>query len=229
MIYFGLDLMRKMVQQFHGSLLPGGWLVVGPAEPNMTCFTSFHAVNAPGVTLYQRPHHAPDPAEDTFKVSPLPPIPAAPPIGDSKTKEPSRRVAPTVPPTLENVRRYADSGAWDQAARCCEDLLEEDNLSARLHFHHALVLEQMNKHAEAESALRRAVYLDRQSVLAHYYLGLFLQSRGDPKQAARSFENVLNLLRCRPGADSFPDADGITAAELKKLAAMHLQILQEKV
>jgi hypothetical protein len=58
---------------------------------------------------------------------------------------------------------------------------------------------------------------------------MFLQSRGDRREAARSFENTLNLLRSRPDADSFADADGITAAELKKLATMHLEILQGQV
>ena len=53
MIYFGPDLMQRIVGQFHGCLVPGGWLLVGPAEPNMTYFRSFHTVVAPGVTLYQ--------------------------------------------------------------------------------------------------------------------------------------------------------------------------------
>jgi chemotaxis protein methyltransferase CheR len=225
MIYFATDLMRRMIQQFHDSLVPGGWLIVGPAEPNMTCFTSFRAVNAPGVTLYQKPHEArdPGPALEASAPAPLPPLPVP--------RSPETTVHRVVRelPTLEDVRHHADSGTWEQAARCCEKLLEKDNLSARVHFYHALVLEQMSKHREAESSLKRAIYLDRQSVLAHYYLGLFLQSRGDPKQAARSFENALELLQARPGTDSFPDADGITAAELKKLASMHVEILRERL
>ena len=55
MIYFGPKLMQKITRRFHDCLAPGSWLLVGPSEPNMTHFTSFQAVNAPGVTLYQRP------------------------------------------------------------------------------------------------------------------------------------------------------------------------------
>jgi chemotaxis protein methyltransferase CheR len=77
--------------------------------------------------------------------------------------------------------------------------------------------------------LGRAIYLDRQSVLAHYYRGLFLQSRGDPRLAARSFGNALEILRTRSDEDAFDDADGITVAELKKLTNMHLDILREKI
>jgi chemotaxis protein methyltransferase CheR len=223
MIYFAPDLIRRMIQQFHDSLVPGGWLVVGPAEPNMTCFTSFRAINAPGVTLYQKPYQAssPAPASEPFTMAPLPPIPATPGPRESTIQE--------LPPTLEDVRRYADEGAWEKASQCCEELLKKDNLQANVHFYRALLLEQMNKHQEAEASLRRAIYLDRRSVLAHYYLGLLLQSRGDPSQAAKSFENALKLLGSRPDADSFPDADGITVAELKKLGAMHIESLQEQV
>ena len=65
MIYFAPNLMRRIVRRFHDCLAPGGWLLVGPSEPNMTHFTSFLAVNAPGVTLYQRPDpSAPDVPDD---------------------------------------------------------------------------------------------------------------------------------------------------------------------
>jgi chemotaxis protein methyltransferase CheR len=92
-----------------------------------------------------------------------------------------------------------------------------------------LIQEQLRKHAKAEQSLRRAIYLDRQSALAHYYLGLFLQSRGDPRQAERSFENVLDLLRPQPDIDIFDDADGVTVAEFKKLATKQLEILRERL
>ena len=134
-----------------------------------------------------------------------------------------------LPYTLIDVRRHADRGAWESAARCCEQLLRTDNLNSATHFHHALVLQQMGRHDEAERSLRRAIYLDRQSVLAHYYLGLFLQSRGDGRHAERSFENALDLLRARGDTEVFADADGITVAELRKLAKMHIEILRERV
>jgi chemotaxis protein methyltransferase CheR len=225
MIYFDSDLMRRMIRQFYDCLVPGGWLVVGPTEPNMTSFASFHTVNAPGVTLYQRPDQPRGPvaAAEVFAMPPLAPVPAVPQVRDLTTE-----AALSAPPTLAKVRHFAHCGAWENAAQCCEELLGEDNLKATVHFYHGLVLEQMSKHVEAESSLRRAIYLDRQSVLAHYYLGLFLQLRGDPRQAARCFENTLNLLQSRHDADSFPDGDGVTASELKKSAAMHLEILRAR-
>ena len=229
MIYFGTDLMRRMIQQFHDSLVPGGWLVVGPAEPNMTCFTSFRTINAPGVTLYQKPDQTPHPAPllEPFTIVLPPPISAPPSSRESTTQGRTADPVQRVPPTPDDVRRYADDGAWEKASQCCEELLRKDNLQPNVHFYRALVLEQMSMHQEAKASLRRAIYLDRRSVLAHYYLGLLLQSGGDQGQAAKSFENALQLLALRPDTESFPDADGITVAELKKLAAMQIESLEE--
>ena len=224
MIYFGPDLMHKMIRQFHECLVEGAWLLVGPTEPNMTSFTSFYAVNAPGVTMYQK---APQLTPVALALDPVIAPALPPPVEVVRTPAPrkSAPLNPIVERTLAEVRLHADGGEWANAVQCCEQLLKRDNLNSLVHFYHALVLEQMGHHAEAEPALRRAIYLDRQSVLPHYYLGLLLQSRGDPRQAARSFENAVELLESLSDADVLADADGITVAEMKKLAKMHLQVL----
>ena len=54
MIYFDQMHTGRVIQRLHDALVPEGWLVVGASEPNMTSFTSFRTVNAPGVTLYQK-------------------------------------------------------------------------------------------------------------------------------------------------------------------------------
>jgi chemotaxis protein methyltransferase CheR len=228
MIYFGPDLMQRMIGRFHDCLVPGAWLLVGPSEPNMTYFSSFRAVNAPGTTLYQKPD-AGLVGQDGVprQIVNRPTCDGA----DATDRPINNRPQDTILPdktTLADVRRRADQGDWESAARLCEQLLKKDNLNSVVHFYHALILGQMRREAEAKKSLRRAIYLDRQFVLAHYYLGLFLQSQGDSRQAARSFENALDLLRSRRNTDVLADADGITVAELTKLAEIHLEILKER-
>jgi chemotaxis protein methyltransferase CheR len=226
MIYFDAERMRKMILQFYDCLAPGGWLLVGPTEPNMTFFSSFRTVNAPGVTLYQRPDHA---------VPALLPA-VSPPLPFVQT--PSARPAPSRPPksntdsgssrTLSEVRRHADRGAWETAATCCEELLKQDRRNSQAYFYYGLILDQMQRGPEAEKSLRQALELDRESVLSRYYLGLFLQSHDEPREAARLFKRVLELLNHRRDADVFPDADGMTAAELKNLVKMHIETLEAR-
>ena len=237
MIYFGPDLTQRMIARFHDCLVPGAWLLVGPAEPNMTYFSSFRTVNAPGVTLYQKPDADSPIATNSVELAGQ--VGIGWPIGYRAASDKANAASGPIDhgpkvdelphsPTLADVRRHADQGAWESAEHQCEQLLKTDNLNSEVHFYHALVLGQMRRPKEAEKSLRRAIYLDRRSVLAHYYLGLFLQSHGDSGQAGRSFENTLDLLRSRRDTDILAHADGITVAELKKLAKTHLEILRER-
>lgn len=224
MIYFAPELMRRTVLHFHECLAPEGWLLVGPSEPNMTHFTSFRVLNAPGVTLYQKPSvTSQNPAEEaaflTRAPDPLPP----PGVLDIQQAASGRSVA-----TLDLLRRYANERNWEDALRCCEELLTVDPLNPLVHFHCALVFEQAGNRSESERSLRRAIYLDRQSALSHYHLGSLLRSRGDLRQARRSFGNALELLNSRSDREILADADGLTVAELKKLVRMQMETLREK-
>jgi chemotaxis protein methyltransferase CheR len=240
MIYFNRDIMRKLIAQFHQSLVEGGWLLVGHAEPNTELFQSFRAVNVPGATLYQKttgsayPHGA-------REVERYPPITledpkaqtgvALPTLLEPPAKHITEPVAISIAPAapaVSEVRLLADQGEWEEAARCSRKLLETDTLNPRAHFYYALVLEQMGLHAEAEQSLRRTIYLDRSFVLAHYYLGLILQTKGERRAAVRAFENVRTLLRSSDARQVFADADDLTAGDLISLAKTHLEVLQRR-
>jgi chemotaxis protein methyltransferase CheR len=239
LIYFGPELVHRLILQFHQCLVPGGWLLVGPAEQNTTSFTLFRTSSSGRLPLYQR---SGVPAQNPVPETSGPPAPPPhtvfkaaerlesldTPIDqlDRRSPEADTRSADAM---LAKVRSHADRGEWRAAAQCCDDLLARDNLNSLGHFYQGLVLEQMQEPTRAEQSLRRAIYLDRQSALAHYYLGLVLQSRGRAGQASRCFENTLRLLDTTSKTHRFPDADGITAGELGGLAGMHLRILQERI
>jgi tetratricopeptide (TPR) repeat protein len=92
-----------------------------------------------------------------------------------------------------------------------------------------LVLEQLGNHADAEGSLRRAIYLDRQSIQAHYHLALLLRSRGDLRPARRSFDNTLGLLEFQRDDEILIDGDGVTVAKLKKLVRSQMEALGEQI
>lgn len=226
-IYFGPDTVRRIVGRFHQNLATGGWLGVGHAEPNVALFRAFRTVNAPGAVLYQKVERAEEGSDGAFgraartppaePSAPLPVTHAAPPL------PPVPVAAPAAAPTLDEVRALADRGAWGGAARACESLLADDGLNTAAHFYRGLVLEHAGRHADAEGALRRAIYLDRGHVLAHCYLALFLQRWGRLPEAARAFRNALQLLRRLPGEAVLAEGDGITAGELAKFIERHAE------
>jgi chemotaxis protein methyltransferase CheR len=220
MIYFSADLIRKLLTQFEQCLVEGGWFLAGHAESNVELFRSFRTVNAPGTTLYQRsgqPNYAPVPA---------PPDRDDPCETVSVVSAPEEQTPPPAPVELSDIRLLADRGECEKALQAVRALLKTQNLNPAAHFYHALVLEQMGLHAETERSLRRAIYLDRDFVLAHYCLGLCLQKKRDTHRAIRSFQNVLTFLSQVDETQHFPYGNGITAADLRELTEMNLEVLQ---
>ena len=119
----------------------------------------------------------------------------------------------------------ADRGEWEAAAALCRRAIEENSLNAAAHFTMGLIQEHQRDVDAAGRSLRRAIYLDRSFVLAHYHLGICLQ-QASPTQAGKSFENTLRLLAGRPEDETLEYGDGITVAELRDLAKMHIELLR---
>jgi len=59
LIYFDTATIRAVIDRLFAALAPGGWLVVGHAEPNAAIFHQFETINAPGTVLYRKPADAP--------------------------------------------------------------------------------------------------------------------------------------------------------------------------
>lgn len=240
-IYFSPENVAELVPCFRETLVDGGWLVMGHAEPNTDLFRSFRTVTQPGAVLYQRVDR-PE-AAIAFR----PPFPAAPcaplPLPLPETRRPrlplqSRPLAPTMTPQfqaqtapqpqpedLNRVRDLADQGRWDEALAVCDGLIAANALDSRAHFYRALVREQQGDAEGCETSLRRAIYLDRHFVLPHYHLGLFLWRRDNLPGALRSFRNVLALLDRLPEDHALDDGDSITVGQLRETVGMHVNLI----
>jgi chemotaxis protein methyltransferase CheR len=244
LIYFDWTVIRQIIGQFHECLVDGAWLAVGHAESNPEVFRDFRTVNVPGATLYQRTgdtaawSHLPVPAHPTpapwqpatvfqqpWSRQPWSP-PALPSVPEPLVPGPAPQVTAPELQGLALVRRLADEGQWQDAARGCDRLLLEDSLNPVVYFYQALVMDQMGRSSDAERALRRALYLDRSFVFAHYHLARLLDKAGNGDAAAQSLNNVLGLLARMPMNEPIAHADGITADELGRLARMHLDLLR---
>lgn len=254
-IYFERETVRRLINQFHDSLVDGGWLLAGHSETDLELFRAFQTINVPGAVVYQR--SAEEGAQgsivdlrpaggegtpDAWQPSLLEPLeqPDGPSLLDSVAEEPPSEVPEAdtgrlsaVVQTghesdLRQIRRLADLGQWWEAIGRCEELLDQDRSEPAVHLYYALILEQMDNMAAAEQALRQAIFLDRNFVLPHYHMGLFLQRKGDLGGARKSFATVERLLADVDEATPLDDEDdGMTAGQLKSLARMHLEVMEQ--
>jgi chemotaxis protein methyltransferase CheR len=125
------------------------------------------------------------------------------------------------------VRSLANTGRASAAARACAGGLDADGMSAELFVLHALLLTELQRHDAAVIAARRALYLDREMVVAHVALGNALVRTGDAAAARRTFANAARLLVAFEPTSIVPASDGAPAAHLAAIVRRQLQRLAE--
>ncbi|HEY4233784.1 MAG TPA: CheR family methyltransferase [Lacipirellulaceae bacterium] len=252
LIYFAPDIVERIISQLADCLVPGGWLAVGHAEHGPHLRGTLETVNCAGATLYRKSGTCT--AQATIRDSAQPfgiarPSVAIPPvshIGFTTMNRAARDGGPHIPslvgpppaapkcksglstpcPEIERVRALADEGAVDAALNLCETLISKESLNPVHHFYQALLLDQVAGHDAALHALCKAIYLDREFVLAHYYSGLIQHKLANVVGASKSFRNVLRLVEGRDPAERLSDAEGMTIADLDELTRMHLETLE---
>ncbi len=58
-IYFDEATTRQVAERFYAALAPGGWLIVGHAEPQASIYHQFEVHNFPSTVIYRKPLDAP--------------------------------------------------------------------------------------------------------------------------------------------------------------------------
>jgi chemotaxis protein methyltransferase CheR len=258
MIYFSPKIAQRIVSQLAECLAPGGWLAVGHAEYGLAGQKSLEVIDCPGATLYRRPETVDRPgapsdgpacaasvARQVFTPNDNDAPPRALQIAARHAAPPRPRhidrgfaprsaapaaspAAPLVAPDIERIRALADGGDIEAALRHCDCLIARFPLDPHGYFYQALLLDQVSGHEAAQAALGKAIYLDRQFVLAHYYLGMTQHKLGDSPGAVRSLRNVLSLLEGRDRSERLPHAEGMSTADLEELTLMHLNTLENR-
>jgi chemotaxis protein methyltransferase CheR len=124
------------------------------------------------------------------------------------------------PPALALfARACANQGRLPEARQWCEHALAVDPLNARLHYLHATILQAQDAVDEAMRALRRALYVDPDFVLAHLSLGTLARRQGQGTAAGKHFETLLALLRTYRPDDLLPESEGLTVGRLREMIA----------
>lgn len=234
LIYFDAATMRAVIERMFAALAPGGWLVVGHAEPSTTLFQQFETINAPGTVLYRKPIGAPLfggvalPAALSVPASaaPLPAraVPAEPPAAPSAPVEP---LPPPAAATLAAAQAAANRGEWASARTLAKEAAAADPLSAAAQQLLGQLYEQAGELDAALAAYRRSLYLDPARVLAALGMANVWRRAGEFAEARRGYRVALRLIARHPAESPIPDADGAIAAELATYAQLQLDMISE--
>ena len=225
LMFFDAETIQQVATRLWASLVPGGWLILGPSDPNISAFADLEVHVTPAGLMYRRPAQG----VGLRRESTVPPLSAASQELASETKnarEERRGDGPCAPKKLsanalelaEEVRAACNTQGAEPALRICEAALARCDDAIELHHLHALLLWDLRRFAEAAAAMRRVLYLDSDNAVAHFGLASLLERQGSLAAAERSYQNALHA-----SADLAPDAplplgDGICAAGLQAAA-----------
>jgi len=115
------------------------------------------------------------------------------------------------------ARLYADQGRLPEAQSWCEKAISINKLDAGCHYLRAIIFIEQRCFDEAEQALRHALYLNPDFVLAHFTLGNLVREAGRTSLSSRHFEHALLLLQSYKPGDILPESNGVTAGRLKDI------------
>ncbi len=117
---------------------------------------------------------------------------------------------------------FANKGNLEQARYWCEQAIRRDKLHPEPYYTLGLIQLEHNRLDLALDALKKAVFLDREFVMAHYSLAQAYSRQGNQELARKSSQNVQRLLDGKPGDALVPEGDGLNIARLRELVAIGL-------
>ncbi len=177
LIYFTAEAARQTVESFVERLRPGGVLVLSAAEPLLEPVADLVTLRVPGAYFYQRRVPAPAVLPSVLPTPrPSAPRPSAPTPAPSAPRPSVTGETPIVlTPEDEGRKLFELVLEWAAAG--------EDT-------------------TETEAGLRKALYLAPQLAAARYLLGLILERKGRPADAASEYRRALVLLKKGTAAPS---------------------------
>jgi chemotaxis protein methyltransferase CheR len=115
------------------------------------------------------------------------------------------------------ARVLANQGKLDEARCFCEETVPADKCNARLYYLLATILEEQKQVKEARVSLKKALYIDRNFILAHFALANLSLRSGKTADARKHFGNVTEILSGYKPDDIIPESEGITAGRLAEI------------
>lgn len=236
LIYFQHEVVVDIVRALGESLRPQGWMLLGHAEPNPAFGAFLTPITLPGTVAY-RPAGADDIPQKTWPGPTLPaPVPVSPatnwvaiPVAETAratspaptaTPLPQAGIAP--PETLvDQLRLRANAGDFPGAEAVLSQALGLWPDNPVLHFYSALIDQARDRPAKAEDALRKALYLDPDFVMARYHLGLLRIAQGREQSGLRAVAAAAQMAGTLAVDTRLPEGAGLTAGDLRELARRH--------
>lgn len=177
LIYLHEDARAVVMSLLRAMLTEDGVLIVGHAEAAIAMGHAFRSAGDAGAFAFVAANAAPVPDAPARLPGRIPTVVKVAPV----------RIAPELAPPLDlrQIRDLGDRGQIDVALEACRTFIRQDAVSSEGYYLLGVLLSASGNQAEAENALRRAVYLDPNHHAALEHLALAQEAKGDAPSAQR--------------------------------------------
>jgi chemotaxis protein methyltransferase CheR len=240
LMYFADEPAQRVIGKLQQCLREGGYLLTSANEGPRLSYAPLVTHHLDGAIAYRKSSdafaQAPTKRVPTPISTPAPPslaAPAAPRVLALPAPPAPRRIEPapaTAAPQSaaipvseeEEARRLADAGQLEAALSHCDAALKADKFNTPLYYLRAAIL--LAGHTsdaavldEAAAALRQALYLDPDFLIAHLAAGNVARAQHKNRDAVRHFANARKLALAMKGDEIVPESEGLSAAQLATL------------
>ena len=218
LIYLDVKTIARVGRLFYEALADGGALVTGPSDPLLSDTAPFTVETTSAGVVYRKgiqsvQSEAPLSVEPAF-------LEDDEPFAEIALAEPAPAEARNDEQTaIEFIRACANRGDLTEAAARASAAATAYLKSHEIPYLHAIVLMNLNRLPEADTILKRLVYLDPDLAVAHFTLGNLRLRQGDLAGARRAFKAAQNAAADRPSTEILALSEGETAGHLAAAAA----------
>jgi chemotaxis protein methyltransferase CheR len=213
LMYFAPDIVKKVIENFSRSLLPGGWLIVSPCEIAHTLYSQFETVSYKNAILFRKPAHgestAAAPVFNPTDAGHIPFTPLYPPESipvpflDQPPAAPLSAPAagqnpPSISPYDAAVNLY-QKGQYSEAQSILSDMLTqsgadpENSSPGKAAILLARLYANMGEFAKALEWTEKSIVSDKLDPEVHYLEAIIFQEQGDLESAVAALKRTLYL------------------------------------
>ncbi|MBA2648188.1 MAG: hypothetical protein H0U75_01095 [Legionella sp.] len=209
LIYFDSQSIKQLMAKFSKCLSDDGYLLLGSSDP--LCIEGlglFHQYKMGMILSPQKPQ-GPVETQQTPIV-----YPKEVKITNKNSPPDSNYTAPLIPtkePTLlELANECANTGQLDKALQYCLQCIKDQPTNKDCYFTLGLTLIELNRLQEAETALRKSLFLDRKFVEGHFQLGLLLLKAKRKTEGLKCLQNALVIVNSNDPSQAVPNGQGLS-------------------
>lgn len=244
LIYFENSQIAPTETMLFNALSSGGWLFLGQAEAVRTQRERWITHVFSGAVVYQKPGGPTTLTYERHKDM-LPQTAPLPEVSDEASASYSDAVRAVQHELYDDAERYlvevlsqypnhaqahallanifANRRALPEAQAHLDTALRLDPLLADAHYLRAMLMLEEGRRADAQQALRNALYCRRDHPLAAFMLGSIYAQAGDTERASRVWEEARRAIIPLSPDSPISDLSDLTAAGLNALISKQLE------